>query len=116
MNTYPISKENKNHEFQHIKTILHNNNYPPQTYLKVKTRMNKNRTSYTPQKQKYATFTYIGTEIIITTNLLKNTNIRIACRTKNTYKTTYNQRMTPQTYITKVSYTKLNAKISNSNT
>jgi hypothetical protein len=68
MNTYPISKEHKTHELQYIKTILNNNN----------------RTPYTPQKQKFATFTYIGTETRIITNLLKNTNIHIAYRTNNT--------------------------------
>jgi hypothetical protein len=40
MNTYPISKENKYHELQHIKTILQNNNYPPQTNLKRKEKYN----------------------------------------------------------------------------
>jgi hypothetical protein len=78
MNTYPISKENRNQEFQHIETILHNNNYPTQTYLKIRTTMNKNKTPNT-QKQKYATFTYIGRETRTITNLLKNAN-----RTKNT--------------------------------
>jgi hypothetical protein len=36
MNTYPISKEHKTHKLQYIKTILHNNNYPPQTYQNIK--------------------------------------------------------------------------------
>jgi hypothetical protein len=83
MNTFPISKENKNHEFKHKKTILHNINYPSQTYLKI-TRMNKNRIPDTSQKQKYETFTYIGTETRIITNLFKNTNILIAYRSKST--------------------------------
>jgi hypothetical protein len=60
MNTYPISKEKQNHELQSIKTILQNNNYPPHTYLNTKTRMNRNTTSNTTQKQKWATFTYTG--------------------------------------------------------
>jgi hypothetical protein len=82
MNTYLISKEHKTHELQYTKTILNNNNYRPQTYQNVKTKINNNRTPDTPQKQKFATFTYIGTETRIITNLLKNTNIHIAYRTK----------------------------------
>jgi hypothetical protein len=53
---------------QYIKAIL-NNNYPPQTYQNIKTKIN-NRTPDTPQKQKFATFTYIGTETRII-NLFK---------------------------------------------
>jgi hypothetical protein len=36
MDTYPISKENQNHELQTIKTILQNNIYPPHTCIKTK--------------------------------------------------------------------------------
>jgi hypothetical protein len=69
MNTYPISKEHKTHELQYIKTILHNNNYPPQTYQNIKTKMkNNNGTPESPQKQTFATFTYIGTETRTSTN------------------------------------------------
>jgi hypothetical protein len=53
MNTYPNSEENQNHELQHIKTILQNNNYPPHTYLKTKTKINKITTPNATQKQKY---------------------------------------------------------------
>jgi hypothetical protein len=85
LNTYPISKKHKTHKLQYIKTILNNNNYPPQTYQNIKTKIkNNNRTPDTTQKQKFATFTYIGTETRIITNLFKNTNIPIAYRTKNT--------------------------------
>jgi hypothetical protein len=80
MNTYPISKEHKTHELQYIKAILNNNNYPPQTYQNIKT--TKHLTHH--KKQKFASFTYIGTETRIITNLFKNTNIHIAYRTKNT--------------------------------
>jgi hypothetical protein len=74
--------------------------------------------SNTPQKQKLATFTYIGTETRIITNLFKNTNIHIAYRTKKKtqYNTTYNKRITVQTYTTWAAYTKWTAKIANSNT
>ena len=38
----------------------------------------------TPQKQKWATFTYIGKETTRITNLFKHTNIKIAFRTNKT--------------------------------
>jgi hypothetical protein len=77
MNIYPISKEHKTHELQYIRTILHNNNYQQQTYQNIKTKIkNNNRTPDTPQKQKFATFTYIGTETRSITNLLKKPTYR----------------------------------------
>jgi hypothetical protein len=61
MNTYSISKNNKQHELQQIKTILENNKYPPHI-LKNKKFKNKNKynTINTTQKPKWDTFTYIG--------------------------------------------------------
>jgi hypothetical protein len=84
MSTYSISKENKYHELQHLNTVLQNNNYPPQTHLNTKRKGNKSITLNTTQKQKWATFTYIVKEIRITARLFRNTNIRIAYKTKNT--------------------------------
>jgi hypothetical protein len=82
MNTYPISTERKHCKLQLIKTILQNNKYPPQTYLNT-TKQSKNIIPNTIQKQKLATFTFIGKETITITRLFKNTNIRIAYKTKN---------------------------------
>jgi hypothetical protein len=67
-----------------MKTILQSNNYPPQTHLNARTNRNKNMPSNTAQIQKWVTFTYIRKETRVTTRLFKNTNIRIAYKTKNT--------------------------------
>jgi hypothetical protein len=83
MNTYPISTENKHSESQLIKTILHNNKYPPQTRSHTKAKQNKNMTP----KQKWATFTYIVKETRTIARLFKNTNIRIAYKTKKKHNT-----------------------------
>jgi hypothetical protein len=88
MNTYPISKENQNHELQNIKTILQNNNYPPHTYINTKTRMNINTTPSTTLKQKWSAFTYTSRETKTITRLFKNNNLRIAYKTKNTLQNT----------------------------
>jgi ribosomal protein S25 len=84
MNTYPISEDNQHQELQHIKSILQNNNYPPQTYLNARTKKNKSATPNATQKKKWATFTYTGKETRAITRLFKNTDIQIAYRTKNT--------------------------------
>jgi hypothetical protein len=84
VNTYPILSNNKNQELQHIQTILKNNNYPSHTYQNIKTKPNTSKTPNIIQKQKWATFTYIGKETRTITKLVKNTNIIIAYKTKNT--------------------------------
>jgi hypothetical protein len=86
MNTYPITESSKNHEQQQIKTILYNSNYPTHRHKR------KSKSGHCAQdtpfgnKQKWATFTYIGKETRVITKLFKNTNIRISFRTKNTIK------------------------------
>jgi hypothetical protein len=71
-NTCPITDTNKNYELKHIRTILRNNIYP--TCKNVK-KQKTNHTGKTPpgdkQKQKWATFTYIGKE----SRAIKQTNI-----------------------------------------
>jgi hypothetical protein len=71
MNTYPITESSKNHEQQQIKTILHNNNYLTHEHGR-KSKFN-HREQNTPlvNKQKWATFTYIGKETRAITKLLK---------------------------------------------
>jgi hypothetical protein len=46
--------------------------------------MNKNTTPNTTLKQKWSTFTYTGKETRTITRLLKNINLRIAYKTRNT--------------------------------
>jgi hypothetical protein len=84
MNTYPISDINKNHEWQHRRPILHNNNYPMYKHQR-KHRPNHMEQNTPPKnKQKWATFTYLGKETRIITGLFKNTNIQTSFRTTNT--------------------------------
>jgi hypothetical protein len=62
MNTHPITDINKNHELQHIKTILHNNSYPTHIH-RSKHKLNHIDMNTPPKnKQKWATFTYTGIE------------------------------------------------------
>jgi hypothetical protein len=86
MNTYPITDKSRNHERQHIKVILHNNNYPTYRHER-KHKPNHSEQNKPPEiKKKWATFTYIGKETRVITKLLKNTNIRTSFRTTNTIK------------------------------
>jgi hypothetical protein len=87
MNTYSISINNKYQEIfvQHIKIILQNNNYPTIHIPKHRTKQNKNKTSNIIQKQKWATFTYVGKETRTIPRLFKNTNIKLAYKTKKYY-------------------------------
>jgi hypothetical protein len=83
MNTYPISSNNKHQELQHIKTILQDNNYPPHTRLNIRDKQNKNTTTETTHKKRWTKFTYVGKETRTIGRLFKNTNIKIAHKTKN---------------------------------
>jgi hypothetical protein len=74
----------------HNKHILQQNQY--QINNSIKQKLNKeNPTNQNPQKEKenkqaknkWATFTYFGREIIKVTNVFKDTNIKVACRTTN---------------------------------
>jgi hypothetical protein len=74
--------------------------------MKTKRNQDTNTTLNTTQKQKWAKFTYIGKETRIITRLFKNTNIRIAYKTKIQYKTTSNTENKIQTEVVKAEYTK----------
>jgi hypothetical protein len=84
MNTYPITKNNKQLELQRINTILQNNNYPPHVDINTKEKHNKNTPPNTTQKKKWTIFTYVGTETRTITRLFTHTNLRIAFKTNNT--------------------------------
>jgi hypothetical protein len=82
MNQYPLTHTNINREEAIIKEILSNKNCskrnihwkqkPPRPNVK--------------QKRKWTTLTYFGSETGKITKLFRNTNIGIACRTRNTIK------------------------------
>jgi hypothetical protein len=81
MTTYPISTEQKQNETRIINTILRNNGYTSYT----KSYKKKTPSNTTPKEtRKWATFSYIGKEVRTITKLFRNTEIRIAYKTRNT--------------------------------
>jgi hypothetical protein len=56
MNTYPITKSNKQLELQRINTILQNNNYPPHVDINTKKKHNKNTPPNTNKKNNMGNF------------------------------------------------------------
>jgi hypothetical protein len=85
MNTYPISTNNKLQESQHIETILINNDYPQHTHISNKKKQNITQQQTLQQnKEKWATFTYIGKETRTIAKLFRNAHTKIAYRTTNT--------------------------------
>jgi AraC-like DNA-binding protein len=79
--TYPIPVEYKQEETKIISTIMHNNGYTTQTL----TRNKRKQANATPtETRKWAVFTYMGKETRTITKLFRNTNIHIACKTRNT--------------------------------
>ena len=85
LHTYQLQQEDYDQEENTIHNILHNNSFPikPHAHPKKRT-LTQTQDNATPQKQKWATFTYIGKETTRITNLFKHTNIKIAFRTNNT--------------------------------
>jgi hypothetical protein len=82
INTYKLTKENKNKEEEIITHILKNNEYPPETKNKNKKPPQNNMS----RKDKWITFTYAGPSIRIITKLFWNTNMKISFRMNNTIK------------------------------
>jgi hypothetical protein len=84
LNKYPVSTSNKHKETQLINIILRNNGYPPHLYMHKQVANKITNTVQQQQKQKWATFTYMGSQTRAITKQFKNSNIRIAYRTNNT--------------------------------
>jgi hypothetical protein len=83
MKKYPITHGSRDREKRTIITILHRNLYKQQDmYPKHRRNTNQER----KQKDRWATFTYCGSEVRTVTKLFKNTNISIAYKTNNTIK------------------------------
>jgi hypothetical protein len=80
---YPITHKSKDIELQTIRTILNNNHYNQEI---IHTNLKHNHNTKETQKQKWATFTYFGTDTRTITKLLKNANIKISFKTTNTIK------------------------------
>jgi hypothetical protein len=86
MLSLPLTEDKRQTEWETIKTIAHNNNYPAKCITKLKTQMqNKTPTTNTNDNisKKWATFTYHSPKIRKITNLFKQTNVNIAFRSAN---------------------------------
>jgi hypothetical protein len=83
MNTNNISTDNKHKETQLIDTILHNNGYSSQAFMRNKTQVTK-KTTNTITQQKWITFRYVGSQTRTITKLFKNTNLWVEYKTNNT--------------------------------
>jgi len=86
LNTYDLPTGEYKGEEQIIHNILENNSFPicPQKPLSLKLR--KHREPNPTEKQKWATFTYIGRETTFITSISRRPNIKIAFRTNNAKK------------------------------
>jgi hypothetical protein len=81
MHTCPIGKEAKETELS-TKNILQNNEYNENIVEKLPHPPEKEDTQN--QKTKWSTFTYSGKEVRKITRLFRDTEMKIAFRTKNT--------------------------------
>jgi hypothetical protein len=87
MNTYPFTQENKNQEWIVIEEILKNYGYQQSIINSKNTNRfytNHTKTQKEEEKEKWATFTYVGPETRSITNLFWHTNLNISYRTTNT--------------------------------
>jgi hypothetical protein len=86
VHTYPITNEVKLEELNIIQDTLYNNEYNNKNLNISHLRNHKHNRNISQQHQtpKWASFTYYGNETKEITKLFIETNIKIACRTKNT--------------------------------
>ncbi|PNF31380.1 hypothetical protein B7P43_G10054 [Cryptotermes secundus] len=87
LNTYPITEKGKQIEKNIIKSILQNNGYDTNIIKRLNqtTRKQKSNTHDNEQhKTKWAIFTYSTKEVRKITKLFKDTQIKVAFRTRNT--------------------------------
>jgi hypothetical protein len=94
VHTYPITNEEKTKKLNIIQDTLYNNEYKNKNlnirHPRNKKHNNKN-TSQQHQTTKWTTFTYYGKETKEIAKLFKETNIKIAFRTKNLVKPSLQQ-------------------------
>jgi hypothetical protein len=83
LHSYPLSEKTKDTELNTIKTILQNNQYKL-THIQQKPRTNTDPIKQHNNNKKWAIFTYTGRETKNATKVLKDANITIAYKTKNT--------------------------------
>ena len=87
INTYGLSNNSKQAEIDTIKHILHNNLYEVSILDKMIRKEEKRNTNQqqTPEhpKQKWARFTYVGSETRLITKLFRYTQVKVAYTTNN---------------------------------
>ena len=87
INTYGLSNNSKQAEIDTIKHILRNNSYEVSLLDKMirKEGMRKPNQQQTPEhpKQKWARFTYVGSETRIIIKLFRHTQVKVAYTTNN---------------------------------
>jgi hypothetical protein len=88
MCTYPITEKAKDAEMNNFKNILYNNDYDINLLNKLSRPQHKRKQNThndtQQQKTKWATFTYNSKEIRAITNLFRDTEVKIAFRTRYT--------------------------------
>jgi hypothetical protein len=86
MLSLPLTEEKRQAEWETIKTIARNNNYPIKCIIKLKTQMqNKTPTPDASDNNKtWASFTYHSSNVRKITNLFRQTNVNITFRSANT--------------------------------
>jgi hypothetical protein len=82
----PLTEEKRQAEWETIKTIARNNNFPIKLITRMKTQMQNNTPTATAKdiNKKWATFTYHSSNVRKITKLFKHTNVNIAFRSTNT--------------------------------
>ena len=86
MTSFPLSTEKRNTEWQNIRNIAHNNQFPIQHITKLRTQIQRKthiNTAKNNSNQKWATFTYHSPKIRTITNLFKQTELKIAFKSTN---------------------------------
>jgi hypothetical protein len=103
MQSLPLTIERQQTEWNTIKTMAQNNNFPEKfiTNVKVQTKQQKvHQTQDKDENKKWSTFTYYSPKIRKLTNLFKHTNISIAFKNTKKYNNIHNQRRSIKTRTT----------------
>jgi len=81
INTYSLDNTEKQAETNIVKQIVNNNKFDTSILNRINGRKTKREKDN--QKSRWAKFTYCGKETRMVTKLFKNTNVKVAYRTKN---------------------------------
>jgi DNA mismatch repair ATPase MutS len=89
MHSLPLTPRMKQKEWTSIETIARNKNFPPNPLQKLNWQIqhkqtNHNQTNETNNNKTWTSFTYYSPKIRKITNLLKDTNVRMAFRNTST--------------------------------